>query len=147
MPEYQFSRNFSRLQSSGGNSEVNSGGGVPCKSGHNNGSIFNYHGKVHTGYYQSYKGLSKEDLKSVIATGKKKGINFIQTTIKKDVLETNFQLSKLSSTLTEMKASITTFSGKPQSTNSSEANTGQEAPVSGDAGNSFGGRAPRNTKA
>ena len=46
-----------------------------------------------------------------------------------------------------MKASIADFNGKPEGTGTSEANIYQEAPVSGDAGNSFGGRAPNHTKA
>ena len=70
-----------------------------------------------------------------------------QTEIKKDTSDTKRQLSELSSTLTEMKSSIAAFSGKPQSNSSSEANSGQEAPVSGDAGNSFVGRAFKRTKA
>ena len=45
-----------------------------------------------------------------------------------------------------MNSCIATFSGKPQGTNYSEANSGQEDPVSGDAGNCFGGRASKRTK-
>ena len=62
---------------------------------------------------------------------KKKGSKSIQTAIKKDVLDTKCQLSELSTIFTGMKASIAAFSGKPQGTSSSEANGGQEAPVSG----------------
>ena len=61
-------------------------------------------------------------------------------------MDTKRQLSELSSTLTEMKACIIAFSGKPQGTNFSETNSGQEATVSADAGNSFGGCASRRTK-
>ena len=46
-----------------------------------------------------------------------------------------------------MKANITAFSGKSQGTGPSEAKSGQEAPVSGDADNSFEVRAYKRTKA
>ena len=45
-----------------------------------------------------------------------------------------------------MKACITEISSKPQGIDSNEANKVQEAPVSGDAGNAFGGRASKRTK-
>ena len=45
-----------------------------------------------------------------------------------------------------VQASITAFSGKPRGTSYNEAKSGQEAPVSGDAGNSFGGRASKRAK-
>ena len=82
-----------------------------------------------------------------MSTRKKKGSKFIQNAIKKDVSDTKRHLSKLSSTLTEMKSSIANFSGKPQRNSSSEANSAQESPVSGDSGNSYGGRASKRTKA
>ena len=56
------------------------------------------------------------------------------------------QFSELSSTLTKKKACIDAISRKPQGTNSNEDNKGQEAPVSGDAGNAFGGRTSKSTK-
>ena len=40
-----------------------------------------------------------------------------------------------------MKSIIAPFSGKPQGNSSSEANSGQETPIPGDAGNYFEGRA------
>ena len=52
----------------------------------------------------------------------------------------------MTSALTEMKACIAAFSGKYQGTNYSEANSGQESPVSGDTGGSFGGRTSKSTK-
>ena len=78
---------------------------------------------------------------------KKKGSKYLQTPRKKYASDIKRQLSKLSSTLTEMKASIAAFIGKPQRNSSSEAKIGQAAPVSGDAGNSFGGCASKRTKA
>ena len=78
---------------------------------------------------------------------RKKGSRSSHTTRNKYVVYTNRQLSGLSSTLTEMKTWISDFSGKPQGTNSSKANSGQEAPVSGDAGNSFGGHVSKHTNA
>ena len=77
---------------------------------------------------------------------KKKYIKSSQTASNKYVLDTKCQLSVLSTTLTEMISSIAAFSGKPQETTSSEANSGQEAPVWGDAVNSFGGPASKRTK-
>ena len=53
----------------------------------------------------------------------------------------------MSSTLTEMKAYITEFIGKPQGNNSSESKIVQEDTVSGDAGNSFCGCAYKRTNA
>ena len=82
-----------------------------------------------------------------MAARKKKGSKSSQTASKKDVSDTKRQISELSSTLTEMISTIAAFSGKPRGTSSSEANSGQEAPVSGDAGNSFGGRVSKRTKA
>ena len=82
-----------------------------------------------------------------MSTRKKKGSKFIQNAIKKDVSDTKRHISKLSSTLTEMKSSIAKFSGKPQRTSSSEDKSGQGDPVSGDAGNYCGGRAYKRTKA
>ena len=78
---------------------------------------------------------------------KKKGSKSSQTESKKDILDTKCHLSEISSTLTELKASITTFSGNHQGTSSSEANRSQESPVSVDSGNSFGGRASKRTNA
>ena len=45
-----------------------------------------------------------------------------------------------------MKTCIAAFSGKPQGNNSSEANSGQEAPISWDVGNYFGRSASKHTK-
>ena len=70
-----------------------------------------------------WKGTSKEYHKTVIAACRKKGRNYIQTARKKDVSDTKGQLYGLSSTLTEMKASIYAFSRKPQGTSSSESNS------------------------
>ena len=77
---------------------------------------------------------------------KKKGSKSSQTTSKKDVSDTKRHISELSSTLTEMKACIAAFCGMPQGTNSSESNSGQKAPVLGDAENSFCRHASNCTK-
>ena len=90
--------------------------------------------------------MNKEDCKTIIFTCKKKGRKSSQTAINKDVAYTKCQLSELSSTLNEMKACISTFSSKPQGDNSSEANRGQDAPISVEAGNSCGKRASKWTK-
>ena len=58
IPEYQFYWKISSIQYSGVNSGVNSGSGGPRKGGHNSGRIYNSQGKVHTCYYQNWKGLS-----------------------------------------------------------------------------------------
>ena len=148
MPEYQLSRKVSGFQSSRGNSGGNKGGGGGLrKGGRNSDNIYNFQGKFRTGYYQNLKGLIKEDLKAAIATRKKKGRKSSHTAITKEVSDTKRQLSELSSTLTEIKSSIAVLSGKPQGTSPSEVNSGQEAPVSGDAGNYVGGRASKRTKA
>ena len=102
---------------------------------------------VHTGYYHYWKFLSEEDRKTVISACKKKGSKSGQTENKKEVSDTKRRISELSSTLTEIKSSIAVLSGKPQGTSPSEVNSGQEAPVSGDAGNYVGGRASKRTKA
>ena len=96
-------------------------------------------------YYHNWKGLRKEDRKTVISAQKKKCRKSSQIARKKDVSDTKRQLSELSSNLTETKDRIITFSGKPQGTSSSEDNSGQEAPVPEDSGNSFGGRASKRT--
>ena len=83
------------------------------KGGRNSGSIYNSQEKIHTGYYQNWKGLSKEDHNIFIAARKKKGSKSSQTAKKKDVSDTKRQIYKLSSTLTEMKASIVAFSDNP----------------------------------
>ena len=44
-----------------------------------------------------------------------------------------------------MKAYIAAFGGNPRGTDSSEANNSQEAPVSGDSVNYFGGSASKRT--
>ena len=90
--------------------------------------------------------MIEEDYKTVIAARKKKGSKFSHNARNKYVADTTLQISENSSTLTEIKAFIVAFSAKPQGTNSSESNIGQEAPVSGYAGNSFGGRASRRAK-
>ena len=74
----------------------------------------------------------------VIVARKQKGSKSKHTASKKEVSDTNCQFSELSSTLTKMKARINSIIGKTQGTNSSEANEGQEAPVSGYSGNVFG---------
>ena len=79
------------------------------------------------------------------STHAKKGSKSSHTVIKKDLVDTKRQISELSSTLNEIKAYIPEVSGKPQGNNYSEANSGQEAPVSGDAGSSFGDRASKPT--
>ena len=73
IPYYQLSQKHSGIQTSGGNSGSNSGFGVQRKGGRNSSSCCNSQGKVHTGYYQNWKGWSKEDRKIVIAIRKKKG--------------------------------------------------------------------------
>ena len=74
MSEYQLSLKVSGVQSSGDNSGGNKGGGSgPCKGGRNSGSIYNSQGKVHTGNYQNWKGLNKEDRKTVMAARQKNG--------------------------------------------------------------------------
>ena len=80
------------------------------------------------------------------STHAKKGSKSSHTVIKKDLVDTKRQISELSSTLTEMKVCIAAFSGKPQGDNPSEANSGQEASVSEDSGNSFGRRVSKRTK-
>ena len=80
-----------------------------------------------------------------MAVRKEKGSKYSQTAHKKDVLDTKRQISELSSNLTEMKSIIAGFSDKHQGTSSSESNSGQEAPVSGDTENSFGGRPSKRT--
>ena len=82
-----------------------------------------------------------------MAAQNKKGSKYIHTASTKDVSDTNRQLSKILSTLTEIKSSIAAFSGKYQGNSSSEANSGQEIPVAGAAGNYFGGRASKRTNA
>ena len=97
MPEYQFSWKVSGVQSSGGNSRGNKGGGSgPRKGGRNSGSIYNSQGKVDTDYYQNYKILSKEYRKTIMYAQKKKGSNYSKTASKKDVSYTKLQISKLS---------------------------------------------------
>ena len=99
MPYYQLSRKVSGIQAIGGNSSGNTGGNTggdrPCKGDHNSGSIYNYQGKVHTGYYQNWKGLSKEDRKTVIVAREKNNSKSSQNTIKKYVSDTKRQISKL----------------------------------------------------
>ena len=56
------------------------------------------------------------------------------------------QIYELLFTLTKIKARIAAFIGKPHGTYSSESNSGQEAPVSGDSGNYSGGCASKSTK-
>ena len=146
IPKYHLSPKVSIIQASGGNIGGNSGGGGPHKGGHNSGSIYNSQGKVHIGYYQNWKGLSKEDCKTIIAARKKKGNKSSRTARKKYIADTKRQLSEIPSTLTEMKTCISAFSGNPQGNNSSEANSGQEAPISWDAGNYFGRSASKHTK-
>ena len=104
------------------------------------------HGKVHTAYYQNWKGISEEYFKTVIVARKQENRKSIHTFNKKEVSYTKRQLSELSSTLTKMKAYIAAFGGKPQGDYFSEANNIQEAPVSGDALNYFGGRASKRTR-
>ena len=147
MISYQSSQNVSGIQFSRGNSGGNSGGGSPRKVVQNSSSIYNSQVKVHTGYYQNFKGLIKEDCKTVIATRKKNGSKSIHAASKKDVADTNCQISELSSTLTKMKIFIAAFSGKPQGTNYNESSIGQEALVSVDTCNSFIVRAYKRTKA
>ena len=79
-------------------------------------------------------------------TQEKKGRKSGQNVSKKDVADTKCQISEISSTLTEMKTYIAAFSAMPQGTNSKDSNNGQEAPVSGYAGNYFGGRTSKRTK-
>ena len=146
MPEYQLSIKVSDIQASGGKSGGNSGGGGLRKGGRNSGSICNSQGKFHTGYYQNWKDLREEDLKAVIAAYKQKGSNYSQTARKKDLAYIKRHISEILSTHTEMKVCIDAFIGKPQRTNSSKSNSGQEDPVSGDSGNSFGRRASKRTK-
>ena len=78
---------------------------------------------------------------------KKRGSKSIQTASKKYISDTKRQLYELSPTLNEMKAITANFIGKPQGNSSSKANSGQEAPVSGDAGNYLGGCTPKHIKA
>ena len=147
-PEYQFYQKVFGVQSSGGNIGGNKGGGVgPRKGVCNSGRIYNYQGKVHPGYYQNWKSLIEEDRKTVMYAHKKKGSKSSQTAIRKDVSETKRQLSRLSTNITEMKASIAAFSDKPQRNSCSEANSVQEDNVSGYAGNYFGGHTSKCTKA
>ena len=90
--------------------------------------------------------MIKEYSKTVMSVRNKNGSKSSQIESKKDVSDTKNYLSKLSSTLTEMKSRIGAFSDKPQSTSSSESNSDQETPISGEAGNSFGGRDYKRTK-
>ena len=136
------SRKVAGVQASGGNS----GGGSPRKGGHNSGSIYNSQVNIHTGYYQNWKVLSKEDFKTAIAARKQNSSNSSQTASKKEVAETKHNLFELSYTLTKMKIFITAFSGKPQGTDTSEANKVQAAFISGFTGNYFGGRVSKRTK-
>ena len=76
----------------------------------------------------------------------KKGSKSSQTASKKEVADTKFQLSELSYTLLNMKSYIAACSGKPQGNDSSEANNGQEAPVSWDTIKYFGRCANKRTK-
>ena len=89
IPEYQSSQNVSGIKASGGNSGVNSGGnssgGGPRKGGRNRGSIYNYEGKVQTGYYHNWKVPRKENCKTVITAHKKNGSKSSHTARKKDV--------------------------------------------------------------
>ena len=79
MPEYQFSRKVSEVQSNGGNSGGSKGGGgVPRKGGCNSGSIYNYQGKVRTGYYQNWKVLSEEYCKAVISVCKERVASLVR---------------------------------------------------------------------
>ena len=55
IPEYQMSQKVSGIHARGSNN----GGGGPRKGGRNSGSIYNSQGKIHTGYYQNWKVLSK----------------------------------------------------------------------------------------
>ena len=77
-----------------------------------------------------------------MAARKKKCSKSSQTASKKDVM-----LYKLSSTLAETKTIIAACSVKPKGASFSEYNSDQYAPVSGDAGNYFGGHASKCTKA
>ena len=108
-------------------------------------TIYNSQGKVHTGNLQNCKGLSKKDRKTTIATCKKNYSKSSQTESKKYVADNKCQLYELYSNLTEMKACIATFAGKTHRNNSIEFNSSQEAPISGGAGNSFGGCASKLT--
>ena len=128
--EYQLYQAVSDIQTSGGDIGGNRIGNGTCKGGNNSGSIYNSQGNIQTGYYQNWKVLSKEYHKNVITTRKKNGSKYIYTAIKKDVSDTNRQLSECFSTLTEMKACIATFSGNYQGNKSSKASSGQKAPVS-----------------
>ena len=141
IPEYQFSWKVSGIQSSW----ANSGSSGPRKGGSNIGRIYIFKVKIHTGYYHHWKGLRKEDCEVFITIRKQKGSKSNQTASKKEVSEAKCQLSELSSTLTKMKVCITAISSKRQGTNSSGANKGQEAPISGDVCNSFDGRASKCT--
>ena len=84
MPEIIFLKYFG-IQDNGVNIGGNSGGGILRKSGRNIGRIYNSQGKVHTGYYQNWKDLSKEYCKTVISARKQKGCKPIQTDSKKKV--------------------------------------------------------------
>ena len=46
------------------------GSGGLNKGGRNSGSIYNLQGKVHTGYFQNWKVLSKNNCKTVVAAKK-----------------------------------------------------------------------------
>ena len=59
IPEYKLSQKVLGIQSSGGNSGGNSGSGGQRKGGRKSGSIYNSQGKVHTGYYQNWEGVSE----------------------------------------------------------------------------------------
>ena len=146
IPEYHFSWKVYGIHASGGNIGVKSGGISLYKCGRNSSNIYNSQGKVHTGYYYNWRGRGKEYFKTIISARNKNGSKSIQTASNKYVAYTKLQISELSSTLTEMKACIAAFSGKPQGTNSSESKSGQEAPVSRDKGNSFVGCASERTK-
>ena len=133
------------VQASGDNSGGKNGDGGLCKGVRNSYSIYNSQGKVCTGNYQNYKGLSEDYRKTVIDAHKKNGSKSSQTASKKDVADTKRQLSELSSTLTEMKSWIAAFSDKPQGNNFSESNCGKEAPIRS-AVDSFVGRVSKRTK-